>query len=111
MKRLVLRLSFILSVAVLTVLPPVSSDAEQARNVAEFCGVWERVCNRTCPAGPGNCRGECAARATGCRSSGCFHFNRPGPRCFSNASDRALTDTRRAPNPQQERARRARQQN
>ena len=76
-----------------------SAEAQQARNVAEFCGVWQGVCNRTCPSGPGNCRSECASRVAACRSSGCFHFNNPGPRCFNNARDRERTDAKYAPDP------------
>ena len=101
MKSLIAILGFTLSAGFFTIAASSLADAQQARNVAEFCGVWQGICNRT------GSRSECASRATECRSSGCFHFNRPGPRCFSNAADRALTDVRLAPNPERERARRA----
>ena len=107
MKGLLLGLAITLTAGLFTTLVPAPAEAQQARNVAEFCGVWRGVCNRTCPTGPGNCTGECASRASACRTSGCFQFNRPGPRCFNNAADRALTDASLAPNPDRERARRA----
>ena len=81
------------------------ATAQEARNLGEFCGVWQGVCNRTCPGG-GNCASVCRDRAAQCQSSGCFHFNSPRPRCFNNTSDRALTDARLAPNPEAERKRR-----
>ena len=62
----------------------------QERTQAQFCGVWENVCNRTCPTGPGTCRDVCASRLRQCHSNGCFHFNVPAPRCYSSAADRAL---------------------
>jgi len=96
-----------LAALLFTALVPAPAEAQQARNIPEFCNVWQRICNRTCPSGPGNCTGECASRHAACRTSGCFHFNRPGPRCFNNAADRALTDANLARNPDQERARRA----
>jgi hypothetical protein len=89
---------------------PTPVMAQQAKNVVEFCGVWQGVCNRTCPSGPGKCAAECSTRASGCRTSGCFQFSKPGPRCFNSAADREMTDANRASNPDRERARRARQQ-
>jgi hypothetical protein len=84
---------------------PDTATAQEARNLGEFCAVWQRVCNRTCPGG-GNCASVCRERVAQCQSSGCFHFNSPEPRCFNNASDRGLTNLRLAPNPEQERKRR-----
>jgi len=82
-----------------------TATAQEARNVAEFCGIFQGVCRRTCPGG-GDCSPECATRAATCRATGCFPFNVPGPRCFNNPSDRALTDAKLAPNPERERKRR-----
>jgi hypothetical protein len=107
MRGLLRGLNTTLAAGLLAILLFAPADAQQARNVTEFCGVWRGVCNRTCPTGAGNCTGECATRHAACRTSGCFHFNRPGPRCFNNAADRALTDANLAPNPDRERARRA----
>jgi hypothetical protein len=88
MKGLLLGLGVTLAVGLLTTLVSVPAEAQRGRNVAEFCNVWQRICNRTCPTGPGNCRSECASRNSACRTSGCFHFNRPRPRCFNNPADR-----------------------
>ena len=85
-----------------------SARAQEARSLAEFCGVWQGVCNRTCAAGAGNCRPVCAQRRGTCLSTQCFPFNRPGPRCFNSAADRALTDAALAPDPRRERERRQR---
>jgi hypothetical protein len=82
-----------------------TATAQVARNVGEFCGIWQRICNRVCPGG-GDCSAVCTSRLTACRSNGCFHFNQPRPRCFSNADDLALTDIKLAPNPERERIRR-----
>jgi hypothetical protein len=102
MKALTIVSAFILG---LCNFSPSPVSAQEARNVAEFCVVWQRICGRTCPSGK-DCSVECSRRASQCRSSGCFPFNSPGPRCFNSASDRALTDARRAPNPEVERKRR-----
>lgn len=56
-----------------------------------FCGTWLKLCNRTCPGGPGTCSGVCSARYTACLASGCFQFNVPGPRCQGNARDETAT--------------------
>jgi hypothetical protein len=56
-----------------------------------FCNTWLKVCNRTCPNGPGSCTGVCAGRYQGCLSSGCFFFNVPGPRCQGNTKDETAT--------------------
>jgi hypothetical protein len=90
-------------------LAAVAAEAQEARTVAEFCGVFQGACNRTCPSGPAPCPDECRSRAAACRSSGCFFFRSPGSRCFNNPADRRLTDARLAPDPDAERARRARQ--
>jgi hypothetical protein len=84
----------------------VPAQAQQARNVAEFCQVWQGTCNRTCPSGPGTCRPVCAQRFATCMTTQCYPFNVPGPRCFANATDRQLTDVGRAPNRERERQRR-----
>jgi hypothetical protein len=101
--------SIIILVAGLSAIAPLA-EAQQARNLAEFCGVWQGVCNRTCPAGTGNCQPVCAQRRATCMTTRCFPFNNPGPRCFTDASARQATDTKYAPNPQSEQQRRARQQ-
>jgi hypothetical protein len=82
------------------------ASAQVARNVGEFCGIWQGVCNRTCPAGVGRCDQGCSSRRATCEASGCFPFESPRPRCFNNAADLALTDAAKAPNPAAERARR-----
>jgi hypothetical protein len=56
-----------------------------------FCGTWLKLCNNTCPEGPGKCGGVCATRYKGCLSSGCFFFNTPGPRCQGNSKDDIAT--------------------
>ena len=98
MSRLIVGLAFVLSVGVFAFISS-SAEAQQARNLAEFCVVWQGVCNRTCPSGAGNCSRDCASRVAACRSSGCFHFNNPGPRCYNNARDRERTDAKYAPDP------------
>ena len=103
MKAILLASALLL--ATFAVSSPNAAIAQEARNVTEFCGVFQGVCRRTCPGGQ-DCSTACAERASRCRSSGCFHFNSPGPRCFNNPSDRALTDVRLAPNPEAERKRR-----
>jgi hypothetical protein len=82
-----------------------TATAQVARNVGEFCGIRQLVCNRTCRGG-GDCSLDCTTRLAACRSNGCFHFNQPRPRCFNNAGDLALTDIKLAPNPERERIRR-----
>ena len=86
-----------------------SVSAQEAKSVSQFCAIWERICNRTCTTGPGTCSPVCSSRRSACTTSGCFHFNSPGPRCFANAQDRGLTDLKLAPNPEAERKRRARE--
>jgi hypothetical protein len=56
---------------------------------ATFCGGWYAVCKRTLP--PNGSVAECDRRRAECLSSGCFQFNRTGPRCKSNPNDLALT--------------------
>ena len=56
---------------------------------AAFCAGWYVVCKRTLPAG--GSVSVCDSRRSACLSSGCFHFNSPGPRCVSNPADVALT--------------------
>lgn len=53
-----------------------------------FCNGWHGVCLRTCPGG--DCSGVCRQRLATCRTTGCFHFNVPRPRCDSDAEDVAL---------------------
>ena len=97
MNRLLVGLALFVSAAVAFISS--AAEAQQARNLAEFCVTWQGVCNRTCPSGAGNCTRDCASRVAACRSSGCFHFNNPGPRCFNSARDRARTDAKYAPDP------------
>ena len=75
----------ILSFAVLPI------ESASAAGSPAFCGTWLKLCNKTCPGGPGTCGGVCSARHKACLSSGCFHFNTPGPRCQSNALDETAT--------------------
>ena len=56
-----------------------------------FCGTWLKLCNKTCPNGPGTCGPVCSTRYKGCLSSGCFFFNVPGPRCENSAKDQTAT--------------------
>ena len=65
----------------LLVLLGVASAEAQSRNA--FCARWHNVCKSTCPAGTPkvSCHATCADRLAACRSSGCYHFNNPGPRC------------------------------
>jgi hypothetical protein len=106
MTRFMTALAIGLGAAFFTNVTMTTADAQQARNVTEFCDVWMLVCNRTCPNGPGNCTAVCSSRHGTCLSTGCFPFRSPGPRCYANASDRALTDAKLAPNPERERQRR-----
>ena len=85
-----------LILSVLAVISP-STSAAPAGNRSAFCGVWQRVCDRTCPNGPGNCKPVCAERHSVCLSTGCFRFNRPSPRCDINPKDVGLTDPKYAP--------------
>jgi len=68
-----------------------SLDVASAAGSPAFCRTWLKVCNRTCPGGPGTCSGVCQARYTACLASGCFQFNVPGPRCQNNATDQTAT--------------------
>jgi hypothetical protein len=60
-----------------------------------FCAAWAQVCQRNCAQGAGNCGTICGQRLDACRSSGCFHFNAPRPRCDNNPEDVALSRQRR----------------
>lgn len=71
-------------------LVTLSSASAQTVSQSHFCRNWLQVCNRTCPAGPGQCGPTCNARHSACLAGGCFHFNRPGPRCYSNPGDRQM---------------------
>lgn len=65
-------------------------DASAAGSPA-FCRTWLKVCNQTCPSGPGTCTGVCDGRYQTCLSSGCFPFNVPGPRCQDSTKDQTAT--------------------
>lgn len=78
----------LLSILSLTLLPAAPASAAGS---AAFCATWLKVCNQTCPGGPGTCRDVCAARQRTCLSTGCFPFNVPGPRCQNNTRDEAAT--------------------
>jgi hypothetical protein len=80
-----LALATILSVIVFSIEPTFAVGSRA------FCGTWLNLCNRTCPGGAGTCGEVCGARYNACLSSGCFHFNTPGPRCQGNAVDQAAT--------------------
>lgn len=75
--------------ALATALLPLEGAA--AAGSAAFCGPWLKLCNRTCPNGPGTCSAVCSGRYQACLSSGCFFFNTPGPRCQGNARDETAT--------------------
>jgi hypothetical protein len=75
----------ILSVGMLSI------EGASASGSPGFCGTWLKLCNKTCPTGPGTCGPVCSTRYKGCLSSGCFFFNVPGPRCEGNAKDQAAT--------------------
>jgi hypothetical protein len=75
----------IFAVAGLSVCPAFAAGSEA------FCSTWLKLCNKTCPDGPGSCGGACAQRDGGCRTSGCFFFNIPGPRCEGNRNDDIAT--------------------
>src|SRR5262245_9925239 len=62
----------------------------QQMSRSAFCTAFEQICQRTCPQGPGSCGAICGQRLEACRSSGCFHFNVPRPRCETNSADVAL---------------------
>lgn len=49
----------------------------------QFCSGWHDTCKRTCPAGvpTASCHAVCEGRLQSCESTGCYHFNNPGPRC------------------------------
>jgi hypothetical protein len=89
----------VLAATALSLLFATRAGAAPAETVGQFCAVWERVCNRVCPgARPGaDCPGECSRMKAGCNRTGCFPFTNPRPRCFNNATDRALTDPKNAP--------------
>ncbi len=109
MTRMVFGLALMLSAMLFAIAVPTPVEAQQARNVAEFCGSFQGICNRTCRGGPGTCRNDCASRYSTCLTSECFFFNSPGPRCFSNAGHRAMTDAKLAPDPERVRRQRAKQ--
>jgi hypothetical protein len=68
---------------------PPTTQPKQSR--VTFCAVWAQVCQRTCVQGAGNCGAACGQRLDACRSSGCFHFSSPRPRCDSDPEDVALS--------------------
>src|SRR5882724_13142914 len=78
-------LATMLSIAVFT------SERASAAGSRAFCGTWLKLCNKTCPGGPGTCGGVCSTRYDACLASGCFYFNVPGPRCQGVAADQAAT--------------------
>ena len=55
----------------------------------KFCSTWLSLCKQTSPGPQGP--GVCASRHSSCLSSGCFHFNNPGPRCETSAEDKSVT--------------------
>ena len=61
-----------------------SAGPANAETRAQFCSRWNVVCQKTCPPGQ-NCNPVCAERVAGCRTNGCYFFNRPGPRCETDA--------------------------
>ncbi len=70
-------------------LAPAPAGAAPACSNAVFCGGWHAVCRRTLP--PGGSVAVCDARHAACLKTGCYHFNRPGPRCKHNPMDLSLT--------------------
>jgi hypothetical protein len=110
MKRVITGSAIILVVGLFAALTSVvPAGAQQAKNLAQFCEIWQRVCNRTCPSGAGSCQPECTSRRATCMGTKCFPFSNPGPRCFTDSTARELTDTKYAPDPQRERDRRSKQ--
>jgi hypothetical protein len=79
-------IALVLALSVLSASP---TSAQQTRG--EFCGIWQRLCNKTCLGGPGTCGRDCSARYNDCRVSSCFFFNYPGPRCENSPADQAAT--------------------
>ena len=87
-KSLLITTAVLVSTTTLLVFSPNRALAVGSEN---FCGTWLRLCNKTCPEGPGKCERVCAQRYKGCRTSGCFFFNVPGPRCEGNSNDEIAT--------------------
>ena len=85
---MIVRFARILLAMLLAIL---AFDPAFAAGSEGFCGTWLKLCNKTCPEGPGTCGTVCAQRYKGCRSSGCFFFNVPRPRCEGNSDDMVAT--------------------
>src|SRR5262245_58866149 len=62
-----------------------TSVANAAETRAQFCQRWHAVCTRCDGLGARvpreTCLSTCSARLANCRTTGCYAFNRPGPRC------------------------------
>jgi hypothetical protein len=81
------RLSILTLLAVaLTAWPEPVTAQSVGCSTTTFCGGWLAVCRRT-----GGQADVCQQRHEACLTSGCFFFNRPGPRCKDNPGDLALT--------------------
>lgn len=76
-----------LSIALLA-LSITGASAQSSKE--QFCQMWHGICNDT-----GNAS-VCKSRLSGCRASGCYHFNNPGPRCWNNTADRNAPALQRA---------------
>jgi hypothetical protein len=55
----------------------------EAQSRTAYCARWHNVCRTTCPANTPKvvCHATCDDRLNACKSSGCYFFNVPGPRC------------------------------
>lgn len=64
------------------------SDPPQPEPKTEFCTRWHNVCLQTCPkdVSTETCRATCENRLRDCPGIGCYHFDKPGPRCQSPSS-------------------------
>jgi hypothetical protein len=67
-----------------------ASESARAETRAQFCARWHAVCTQCTGRGATvpreTCLYHCAARLQECRTSGCYFFNVPGPRCQGQAS-------------------------
>jgi hypothetical protein len=77
----------------LLLIAAATAEAQGAKGkcpVNVFCRGWHSVCLRVSTQFP-NYQEVCAQRMQQCVSTRCFPFSSPGPRCYDNPRDMALT--------------------
>jgi hypothetical protein len=82
-RSVIVRVAMLAGVSAAVVI--VASSLAQAETRAQFCARWHGVCARCDGLGATvsrqTCLKTCGTRLAECRTSGCYFFNVPGPRC------------------------------